>query len=127
MRHVPTLLPVLALAAVAACAEIGTETPTRTDGPVRIELDGTAYDVALGQLRSGCSDPALAELECEETSMRSKVTREGAAFAGTEDERAAARLVTGRACEAAGLEPGRFGPADGNFQDGIWVFDDACA
>lgn len=119
-------LGAVALIGLASCTEVPAPSGGSTEAPVTVELEGASYSVALGDVRTSCSDPALAELECAEVAVRAKVTRAGAAFAGTEDERAAARQVIGKACEARAMKSGRFTPTDGVFQGGMWVFDEAC-
>lgn len=95
-------------------------------GPVVIESGAERFVVALGQIGVNCPDGAVSAADCAGTKLRAKVTRQGAAFAGTEDERASVRVAIGKACEARGQSSGRFTLTDGNYQSGIWVFDDAC-
>ena len=124
--------------ALAAVALSGCETPAGdpggtgsgtgggSTGPVVVDQGGDKISVALGEIGVNCPAGASSAADCAGTSLRAKVTRDGTPFAGTEDERAAARVALGPACEARGMAPGRFGLTDGNFQGGIWVFDDAC-
>lgn len=96
-------------------------------GAVVVDQGGQKISVDLATLGVNCPDGALSPADCAKTTQRAKVTRVGTAFGGTEDERAAARLAIGKACEARGQAPGRFTLTDGNYQSGIWVFDDACS
>ena len=119
-------LPLAVMMVLVSCGETPSTGGGSSEAPVSVELGGATYQVALGQVRSSCSDPSLAELDCAEVMTRAKVTRPATPMIGSEDERAAVRQVIGTACEARGMSAGRFSPTAGVYQSGVWVFDDAC-
>ena len=113
-------------ALLSACAPVdpaGNNSAASSAAPAQ---SSQKLSVALAQVGTNCPAGATDAGQCAGRAWKASVSSSGAAFVGSEDERAAARLAIAEACAGKGLRGGKFTLTDGAFKGGNWVFDDAC-